>query len=165
MYYVIQCGFSEFLIQLCIKNAFSLGPCRNITTMCRKIAFFWVRAEILLSRDKVSLESHAGPFLGFVKKYWFLEKYTPLNETPQLKFQQSKKVINIFSLVMWEYCQSQFEGEPCAVPAVRNISYWDAPTDEHSGGDISSIMLQCKNILGSTKCAPDPRGKRSIKWL
>ena len=46
--------------------------------MCRKIAFFWVRAEILLSRDKVSLDSHAGPFLGFVNKYWFLEKYTPL---------------------------------------------------------------------------------------
>ena len=40
MYYVIQCRFSEFLIQLCIENAFFLGPCRNITTMCRKIAFF-----------------------------------------------------------------------------------------------------------------------------
>jgi len=70
MYYVIQCRFSEFLIQLCIKkNTFLGGPCRNITTMCRKIAFFWVRAEILLSRDKVSLDSCAGPFLGFVKKY------------------------------------------------------------------------------------------------
>ena len=65
MYHVIQCRFSEFLIQLCIENAFFLGPCRNITTMCRKSAFFWVRAEILLSRDKVSLESFAGPFLGF----------------------------------------------------------------------------------------------------
>ena len=32
-------------------------------------AFFGVRAEILLTRDKVSLESRAGPFLGFVKKY------------------------------------------------------------------------------------------------
>ena len=78
MYYVIQCRFSEFLIQLCIENAFFLGPCRYIKTMCRKIAFFWVRAEILLSRDKVSLESRAGPFLGFVKKYWFFEKYSPL---------------------------------------------------------------------------------------
>ena len=52
MYYVIQCRFSEFLIQLCTKNAFSLGPCRNITTMCRKIAFFGVRAEILLAWDQ-----------------------------------------------------------------------------------------------------------------
>ena len=69
MYYVIQCRFSEFLIQLCIENAFFLGLCRNITTMCRKIAFFWVRAEILLSRDKVSLDSRAGPFLGFVNNY------------------------------------------------------------------------------------------------
>ena len=60
------------------KIAFG-GPCRNITTMCRKIAFFWIRAEILLSRDKVSLDSCAGPFLGFVNKYRFLEKYTPLN--------------------------------------------------------------------------------------
>ena len=51
------------------KKRIFLGPCRNISTMCRKIAFFWVRAEILLSRDKVSLDSRAGPFLGFVNKY------------------------------------------------------------------------------------------------
>ena len=37
--------------------------------MCRKIAVFVVCAEILLSRAKVSLESRAGPFLGFVQKY------------------------------------------------------------------------------------------------
>ena len=49
MYYVIQCRFSEFLIQLCIENAFVLCPCRYITTMCSKIAFFLVRAEIFLS--------------------------------------------------------------------------------------------------------------------
>ena len=58
---MIQCRFSEFLIQLCIK-----------------IRFFLVRAEILLSRDKVSLESRARPFLGSVQKYKFLEKYSPL---------------------------------------------------------------------------------------
>jgi len=71
MYYVIQCRFSEFLIQLCIENAFFfrsvqkyyyhvqknclfLGPCRNITIQgqgvpgvsCR--AFFGVREEILI---------------------------------------------------------------------------------------------------------------------
>ena len=71
MYYVIQCRFSEFLIQLCIENAFFfrsvqkyyyhvqknclfLGPCRNITIQgqgvpgvsCR--AIFGVREEILI---------------------------------------------------------------------------------------------------------------------
>ena len=71
MYYVIQCRFSEFLIQLCIENAFFfrsvqkyyfhvqkiflfLGPCRNITIQgqgvpgfpCR--AIFGVREKILI---------------------------------------------------------------------------------------------------------------------
>ena len=49
---MIQCRFSEFLIQLCIKNAFFGVPCRNITTMCRNIAFIEVRAEILLTWDQ-----------------------------------------------------------------------------------------------------------------
>ena len=52
MNYVIQCRFREFLIQLCKKNVFVLGPGRNITTMCRKIAFLGVRAEILLTWDQ-----------------------------------------------------------------------------------------------------------------
>ena len=43
--------------------------------MCRKIAFFGHRAEILLSTQvqvpRGYLDSHAGPFLGYVKKYWF----------------------------------------------------------------------------------------------
>ena len=77
-YYVIHCRFSESLIQLCIKNASFLGPCRNITTMCRKIAFFGVRAEILLSSNQGGLDSRAGPFLGYVQIYSFLEKYSPL---------------------------------------------------------------------------------------
>ena len=71
MYYVIQCRFSEFLIQLCIKkriffrsvqkyyyhvqkNCLFLGPSRNITIQgqgvpgvsCR--AIFGVREEILI---------------------------------------------------------------------------------------------------------------------
>ena len=55
----------------------SLGPSRNITTMCRKIAFLGVHAEILLSRNKVFLESRAGLFLGSVKKYkFFVEIFT-----------------------------------------------------------------------------------------
>ena len=76
---MIQCRFSEFLIQLCIKNAFFGVPCRNITTMCRNIAFFGVRAEILLSRNQGGLDSRAGPFLGYVQIYSFLEKYSPLS--------------------------------------------------------------------------------------
>ena len=51
MYYVIQCRFSEFLIQLCIENAFFLGPCRNITTTCvdiySRIAHIDHRGEIM----------------------------------------------------------------------------------------------------------------------
>ena len=61
-YYVIQCRFSEFLIQLCIKNLFFGVPCRNI-------AFFGVRAEILLSSNQGGLDSRAGPFLGYVQIY------------------------------------------------------------------------------------------------
>ena len=39
--------------------------------MCRKIALFGLRAEILLARSQGLLDSRAGPFLGSVKKYWF----------------------------------------------------------------------------------------------
>jgi len=39
--------------------------------MCRKIAFFGLRAEILLARSQGLLDSRADPFLGSVKKYWF----------------------------------------------------------------------------------------------
>ena len=46
----------------------------------RKNAFFWLCAEILLSRVIASLLSCAGPFLGVVQKYKFLEKYSPLEE-------------------------------------------------------------------------------------
>ena len=49
---MIQCRFSEFLIQVCMKNAFFGVPCRNITTMCRNIAFIEFRAEILLTWDQ-----------------------------------------------------------------------------------------------------------------
>jgi len=69
-YYVIQCRFSEFLIQLCIKiRSFFLVRADILLPCAEKLPFFWVCAEILLSRDKVSLESRAGPFLGVVKKY------------------------------------------------------------------------------------------------
>ena len=49
---MIQCRFSEFLIQVCMKNAFFGVPCRNITTMCRNIAFIEFLAEILLTWDQ-----------------------------------------------------------------------------------------------------------------
>ena len=69
MNYVIQCRFSKFLIQLCIKKMFFGGPCRNITTMCRKIAFYRIHAETLPTRDQGFRESCAGRVLGPVKKY------------------------------------------------------------------------------------------------
>ena len=43
-----------------------------------KTSFFGIRAEILLPGHNAWRDSCAGPFLGFVKKYKFLEKYTPL---------------------------------------------------------------------------------------
>ena len=43
-------------------------------------AFFGVRAEILLSRNQGVLDSRAGPFLGYVQIYSFLEKYSPLKQ-------------------------------------------------------------------------------------
>ena len=46
--------------------------------MCKKIAFFGLRAEIILSSDKVSLDSRAGPFLGVFRNIDFSEKYSPL---------------------------------------------------------------------------------------
>ena len=47
--------------------------------MCRKIAFFGLRAEIILSSDKVSLDSRAGPFFGVCRNIGFSEKYSPLH--------------------------------------------------------------------------------------
>ena len=68
-----------------MKNAFFGVPCRNITTMCRNIAFIEVRAEILLTwdqgvpgfsfraifgvREEILLCAEILPFLGFVQKY------------------------------------------------------------------------------------------------
>ena len=71
MNYVIWCRFSEFLFNCAENLGFWGGPCRNITALCRKIAFFGLRAEILLARSQGLLDSRAGPFLGSVKKYWF----------------------------------------------------------------------------------------------
>ena len=87
MYYVIQCRFSDFLVQLCIENAFFfrsvqkyyyhvqknclfLGSCRNITIQgqgvpgvsCR--AIFGVREEILIFGDiYTSGEAYTGSCL------------------------------------------------------------------------------------------------------
>ena len=45
----------------------------------KKNAFFGVRVEILLSRVTATRDYCAGPFLGVVHKYNFLEKYSPLS--------------------------------------------------------------------------------------
>ena len=96
MYYVIQCRFSDFLIQLRIENAFFfrsvqkyyyhvqknclfLGPCRNITIQgqgvpgvpCR--AIFRGREEILIfgeiftSKFKVTVILHPFPWQALYK--------------------------------------------------------------------------------------------------
>ena len=61
MNYMKPSRFSEFLIQLCKKKGFCLG-------FQQKYYFFWVRAEILLSRVIAPRESCAGP-VGVVQKY------------------------------------------------------------------------------------------------
>ena len=63
---------------MCIEITFFWDPCRYIAIMCRKIAFFGLCAEIILSSDKVSLDSRAGPFLGVCRNIGFSEKYSPL---------------------------------------------------------------------------------------
>ena len=98
MYYVIQCRFSDFLVQLCIENAFFfrsvqkyyyhvqknclfLGSCRNITIQgqgvpgvsCR--AIFGVREEILIFGDiYTSGEAYTGSCLQkYNRKFWILD--------------------------------------------------------------------------------------------
>jgi len=59
--------------------------------MCRKIAFFGLRAEILLARSQGLLDSRAGPFLGSVKKYWFFgEIFTSAPQSTGLPSQMLK---------------------------------------------------------------------------
>jgi len=55
----------------CAQKTFWGNPCRNITTMCRNIAFFRLRAEISLSRNQASLGTRAGPFLGMCRNIVF----------------------------------------------------------------------------------------------
>ena len=66
------------------NNIYFWGSCRYVAIMCRKIAFFGLRAEIILSSDKVSLDSRAGPFLGVCRNIGFTEKYSPLHSAPPL---------------------------------------------------------------------------------
>ena len=45
------------------------------------------RAEILLSRNQGGLDSRAGPFLGYVQIYSFLEKYSPLKASTSISIE------------------------------------------------------------------------------
>ena len=49
-------------LNLQVHTSSSLNPSRNNTTVCRKLAFFGVRAEILPTRNEEVLESQTGPF-------------------------------------------------------------------------------------------------------
>ena len=71
MFYMISCKFSEFPFELCRKRAFNRA----------KKALFWSRAKILPSGYHAQLDSCAGPFLGVVQKWKFLEIYSPLLES------------------------------------------------------------------------------------
>ena len=128
MHYVIQCRFSEFLVQLCIKKRFYLGPSRNITTVCRKIAFFGVRAEILLSRNQGGLDSRAGPFLGYVQIYKFLEKYSPLS--PPFFWEPRSKTK--FWVIFWEIFPNKSVLFSCGRPLVLLVCDSSLQEDVHS---------------------------------
>ena len=122
--------------------------------MCRKIAVFGVRAEILLSRDKVSLESRARPFLGSVQKYKFLETYSPLS-----CWARSRCHTNTFSL-------------PLAQTTMTGSVYL---TISLTGGWERSIMIQCiifnitikwgREPLGCGRGGPNICRKRILKWV
>ena len=66
----LRADLASFLFNCARKRSF-WGSCRNIT-------FWGVRAEILLSRVIATRDSCAGPFLGVVQKYYFLETFSPL---------------------------------------------------------------------------------------
>ena len=83
-----------------------MGP--DITNMCRNIAFFEVRAEILLSWNQGGLDSRAGPFLGYVQIYSFWEKYSPLNGTSvDEKEDQNNVNSEHIQIFIRKACQSQ----------------------------------------------------------
>ena len=65
---------ASFFFNCAQKQLFLGGPCRNITAMCRNIAFFWLRAEIFLSRSQAFLGTHAGPFLAVCRNIEFPEE-------------------------------------------------------------------------------------------
>ena len=53
--------------------------------MCRKIAFFGLRAEIILSRDKGVPGFPCRAIFGGVKKYWFFgEIFTSVSVSTSL---------------------------------------------------------------------------------
>ena len=73
--YIVQIWRVSYQIAHRNNIFFGVRADRYIATLCRKNAFFGLRAEILLSTQVQVpggyLDSRAGPFLGYVKKYWF----------------------------------------------------------------------------------------------
>ena len=97
-----------------INLFFSNVPCRNITTMCRKIAFFVVHAEILLSRDKVSLESRAGPFLGVrAEIFIFGEIFTSALIMSKILSSISRTYTSLYPKFLWSSGQPRSRKRQC----------------------------------------------------
>ena len=72
---VILCRFGEFLIRLCIEITFSLGSVQIYCYYVQKNCLFWASCRNITVHSgpgtRGYLESRAGPFLGYVKKYCF----------------------------------------------------------------------------------------------
>ena len=74
MKYVIKCRFGEFLIRLCIEITFIFGVRADIFCYyVQKNCLFWASCRNISVHSgpgtRGYLDSRAGPFLGYVKKY------------------------------------------------------------------------------------------------
>ena len=54
------------------KNFFGGGSVQKYYYYVQKYCLFWASCRNITGQEPWLLESHTGPFLGRVKKYWFL---------------------------------------------------------------------------------------------
>ena len=113
-YYVIQCRFSEFLIQLCIKKRFSLGPSRYITTVRFFLGpvqkYYWPGTRGCWSL----VQDH---FWGMWRNNYFSGKYSPLNpKYPEVPL-CTQKYLNVLRIIS-KYAKKTLKGRFLYISAI-----------------------------------------------